>query len=64
MAYTFTVRKDNWTPSRPWTADVTDGDTVNIKNWGYGYKTRKSLVAEILAVAPEARIVFAKESNQ
>jgi len=58
MAYTFTVRKDDWTPSRPWTADVTDGDTVNIKSWRYGYATRKKLVAEIQDFAPEARIVF------
>ena len=63
MAYTFTVRKDNWIPSRPWCADVTDGDTVDIKNWAYEFKTRKSLVAHILAVAPEARIVAAKAAT-
>ena len=58
MAYTVTVRKDPAFPSTPWTADVTDGDTVNIKSWKWGYKTRKKLVTEVLDFVPEARLVF------
>ncbi len=43
------IRKDGWTPSRPWVADlIVDGKTLT--GWAYGFKSRKALVAHIRAV--------------
>lgn len=52
------IRKDNWTPSKPWTADL-ELDGNPFLSWISNFKTRKALVAEVMAVAPKAEIRYA-----
>lgn len=49
------IRKDNQTPSRPWTADL-EMDGNLFRSWISNYKTKKGLLAEVQAVAPNAHV--------
>jgi len=50
------IRKDSWRPSKPWVADL-EIDGHMFKSWIAGYKTKKALLAEVVAVAPEAEVI-------
>lgn len=51
------IRKDTWTPSKPWTADL-EMDGNMFRSWMSGFKTKKALMAEVNAVAPNATVIM------
>lgn len=59
MEVIVTIRKSDWIPSRPWTADL-EMDGHVFRSWIANYKTRKALLAEVMAVAPKAEIRYEK----
>jgi len=52
------IRKDNWTPSKPWTADL-EMDGNLFRSWISNFRTKRALLAEVNAVAPNAEIEYA-----
>jgi len=50
------IRKDNWTPSKPWTADL-ELDGNMFRSWISNHKTKKALLQEVTAVAPKAEVI-------
>ena len=39
---TATIRKDGFTPSRPWVIDLTFDDGSFWKSWSYGFRTKSA----------------------
>ena len=56
ISYTVVVYKDSWTPSRPWRADLIFADGKKLLGWQTGFRTRKALIQNVLAVAPDAKV--------
>ena len=54
-----TIRKDGFTPSRPWVADVHFDDGTMWKSWSYGFRTKTALMQHIEAVRSDAKVVRA-----
>ena len=50
------IRKDNWTPSHPWAADL-EIDGKMLRGWQCGWRTKNALLREIHAIAPKAEVV-------
>lgn len=53
------IRKDDWVASKPWHADLEFTDGTVWKNWQSFFRTKKSLIENALAAAPNATIVNA-----
>ncbi len=53
QAVGITIRKDMFTPSRPWCADVEHDNGVRWVSWCAGFKTLKALNRHIDATAAE-----------
>lgn len=53
------IRKDDWIPSRPWHADLVFPDGQVWKGWQQFFRTKRDLIANAKAVAPNAEIVTA-----
>lgn len=41
------VYRDEWTPSRPWCADLVHADGQKIRKYNSGYRTKKDLIENI-----------------
>lgn len=56
-AVTIVIRKDNWVASKPWHADLIFPDGKVWKGWQSFFRTKKALIDNARAVAPNAAIV-------
>jgi hypothetical protein len=48
------IYKDNWTPTKPWCADLIYSDGRELKKYNFGYMTKKRLLREVNAVMETA----------